>query len=178
MDSTNAKEWNVKDHEVQDHAEGDSCDEVRVGPDRQHQETFVLAERVAGVEHFDDWEEHVNISIVRSREAIEPTLTDKNRERHGRGGFGVIVREHGATDLREIGRAFVEMSLSQADTGQQSNAVTMRPYVAHQLVERDLGTSLVEHEPPSITEDCRAPYVDADNHVTEEQPGSNERFTA
>jgi hypothetical protein len=56
---THAKEGDVENAEVESHGERDRRDEVRVGPERQNQEGFVLAQRVAGVEHLDDWQKAI-----------------------------------------------------------------------------------------------------------------------
>lgn len=45
----------VENEEVKGHRERDGSDEVRVGPEGEHEEGLVLAERVARVEHLDDW---------------------------------------------------------------------------------------------------------------------------
>ena len=47
-----------------------------------------------------------------------------------------------------------------------------------ELVEGDLGSFGVEHEPPCVAEDCCAADVDANDHVAEEEPATNEGFIA
>ena len=51
-----------------------------------------------------------------------------------------------------------------------------REATTYELVERDLRALRVEEEPPGIAEDGRATDVRADDHVAEEQPGTDERF--
>jgi hypothetical protein len=46
----------------------------------------------------------------------------------------------------------------------------------HKLVEADLRSALVEHEPPSISKDGRTSDVDANDHVSEEEPFRDERL--
>lgn len=45
----------------------------------------------------------------------------------------------------------------------------------YKLIPGDLWSSLVEHEPPGVSEDGGTSDVNADNHVPEEQPFSNKR---
>lgn len=47
-----------------------------------------------------------------------------------------------------------------------------------ELVKRDLRSSLVEEEPPSISEYSCAPDIYADDHVAEEEPFADEGFSA
>lgn len=48
----------------------------------------------------------------------------------------------------------------------------------HKLVKGDLGTTRVEHEPPGVAKDRRATDIDSNDHVTEEKPLADKRFTA
>ncbi len=45
-----------------------------------------------------------------------------------------------------------------------------------ELVEGDLGSLRVEHEPPGVSRDSRETDVGSDNHVTEEEPAADEGF--
>lgn len=45
-------------------------------------------------------------------------------------------------------------------------------------MKRDLRSTRVENEPPSVTEYSSATDVDTDNHIPEEQPLANKRLTA
>lgn len=45
---------------------------------------------------------------------------------------------------------------------------------AYKLVVRDLRSSLIEHEPPGVTEHGRRTNVGTDNHVAEEEPARDE----
>lgn len=49
---------------MQRHRQSDRRHEVWVGPDRQDQERFVLAQRVTGVKHLHNW---MDVSTVSSR---------------------------------------------------------------------------------------------------------------
>ncbi len=51
-----------------------------------------------------------------------------------------------------------------------------RQRTSHQLMERDLGTALVEDEPPRVSENSRTSHVDTNDHVTEEEPFSDQRL--
>lgn len=48
----------------------------------------------------------------------------------------------------------------------------------YELIESDLGTSGIEHEPPCVSKHRRTPHINTDNHVAEEQPLANEWLTA
>lgn len=63
---THAEEGHVEDHEMQSHTEGDRRDQIGVAPERHDQQRFVLAQRVAGIEHLDDWR-----PVIRISEAME-----------------------------------------------------------------------------------------------------------
>lgn len=156
---THVEERDVENHKVQGHAEGNRGDQVWVGPKRENEEGLVLRERVARVEHFDDCNSNLFQRRFSTRRLITTLsgLTDQDGERHGGRGLGIIVREHLTTDLGEFSRALVEVC---------------------ELPERDLRPSLVVHEPPSIAKDRGDTDVDADDHVTEEQPGRYEGLPA
>lgn len=46
------------------------------------------------------------------------------------------------------------------------------------MPEGNLGTSLVEHEPPGVASHSRDTDIDSDDHVTEEQPLADKRLAA
>jgi hypothetical protein len=48
----------------------------------------------------------------------------------------------------------------------------------YELIERDLRTSSIEHEPPCISKHRRASHINPNNHVAEEQPLANKWLTA
>ena len=48
----------------------------------------------------------------------------------------------------------------------------------YELVEGNLGSLGVHSEPPGISSDSSDTNIDSDNHVTEEQPFTNQGFTA
>jgi len=47
-----------------------------------------------------------------------------------------------------------------------------------ELMERDLRSTFVEDEPPSIAENGSTTDIDADDHVTEEEPFANQWLSA
>lgn len=77
---------------MQQHAERDRSDEVRVLPYRQSKETLVLGQRVHCVEHLNRHE---------------------NRETHRRSTVRHDVGEHLTSDFREEARALVEVGLGE-----------------------------------------------------------------
>lgn len=50
--------------------------------------------------------------------------------------------------------------------------------VAYQLVEGDLRTLRVKHEPPGVAEYGGAADVGSNDHVSEEEPAADERLSA
>lgn len=126
------KDGSVEKGEVQGYGQSNGIDEHHVLPHRERQERLAGGKGVHGVEHFND---------------------DQDGERDSRTGLGHVVREHGAANLRELGRAAVEVG---------------------QLVEADLGTLRVEHEPPSITGDRGETDVGANDEIAEEEPSTDE----
>ena len=91
---TDREERNIQDGKMQQHTQRDCCDEVRVSPHRQAQETLVLRQRVHGVEHLDGHE---------------------NRQTHRRRSVRHDVREHITANFGEFGRALVEVTLKMKD---------------------------------------------------------------
>ena len=126
------KDGSVEKSEVQGHGQSNGIDKHHVLPNGEGQERLARGEGVHGVEHLND---------------------DQDRERDSRAGLGHIVGEHGAANLRELGRTAVEV---------------------RQLVEADLGTLRVEHEPPNVTGDRGETDVGTDDEITEEEPSTDE----
>lgn len=48
----------------------------------------------------------------------------------------------------------------------------------YQLMEGDLRSTGIEDEPPGVSEHGCTPDVDANDHVAEEEPRADKRFTA
>ena len=92
MSSTHCKEGNVQNREVKGHAQTNSCNEVRVLPDWEYEQTLICRQGIRGVEHFNG---------------------NEDRKTHGRRSLGHFVGKHGAANLREQRRALVEVSLPE-----------------------------------------------------------------
>ena len=88
---------------------------------------------------------------------IQHLNDDQDGQRDGRCRLGHVIAEHLAADFRERARALVEVT---------------------ELVEGDLRTRGIEHEPPGVAEDGGGADVRADDHVGEEQPAADEGLVA
>jgi len=79
---THSEERNIKDHEMQRHAQEDRANEVHISPHREAQQTLVLRKRVHCVKHFHEYQ---------------------NGETHGGRALGHAVAEHLTSNGWELG---------------------------------------------------------------------------